>query len=68
MYLIIKSVVFLMLISIIRGEINNKIEVSSTCDEIEQRKAELYNSFLSMLNVINMNNLRLKLTNMNNSF
>ena len=41
MCLITRSVVFLMLLSIIRGEINNKIEVSATCDEIEQKKAEL---------------------------
>jgi len=45
MYLIIKSIVFLMLLSIIKGEIGNKVEISATCDEIEQRKAELDDNY-----------------------
>ena len=45
MYLILKSIVFLMLLSIIKGEIGNKVEISATCDEIEQRKAELDDNY-----------------------
>ena len=41
MNLVKKSVVILMLLSSIYGEINNKIEISATCNEIEQRKTEL---------------------------
>ena len=41
MYILIKVVVFGLLLSIGKGEINNKIEVSATCDEIEQRKSNI---------------------------
>jgi len=41
MYLFTKLIVFGFLLSIVKGEINNKIEISATCDEIEQRKAEI---------------------------
>ena len=41
MYLVMKLVVFGLLLSVAKGEINNKIEISATCDEIEQRKSEL---------------------------
>ena len=41
MYILIKVVVFGLLLSIAKGEINNKIEVSATCDEIEQRKSNI---------------------------
>ena len=45
MYLLIKLVVFGLLLSIVKGEINNKIEISATCDEIEQRKAEIEDKY-----------------------
>ena len=44
MYLLIKLVVFGLLLSIVKGEITNKIEIS-TCDEIEQRKAEIEDKY-----------------------
>ena len=41
MYLTIRLVVFLMLLSITKGEIDNKMGISSICDEIIQRKFDL---------------------------
>ena len=41
MYLLIKLVVFGLILSTVKCEITNKIEISATCDEIEQRKAEI---------------------------
>ena len=41
MFSVTKSVIFLMLLSISKGETDNVIGTSSACDEIEEMKAEL---------------------------
>ena len=41
MYSLIKVVVFGLLLSIAKGEFNNKIEIYATCDEVEQIKSNI---------------------------
>ena len=49
MHFILKLVLFGFISNICNGKNNNKIEISATCDEIEQRKSEIEEKYCQLI-------------------